>query len=203
MKKSIFFRGPMATRPLGFLEVIWPYIAHMATCCGLSDWVYWFCPIDQVANVANVAYCPAYLLKSQYPMFHIPFVLFYWHLIAFSYWGGSEWPKTPSSGDTIAVFFRFLIIVLPSPPIVNRNFDKSLVCYTPTITKSLDSHVVTQSLFYSAKSLATFIIQKRTSSERLGQRSNSSFRSGSVGNEPFFAMVAPSAPDFAPPENSD
>jgi hypothetical protein len=125
------------------------------------------------------------------------------HLIAFSFWGGSEWPKTPSSGDTIAVFFGNLIIMLPSPPIVNGKFNKSLVHYISTLTESLNSHVVSQSLFYFVKSLATFITQNRTSFESFGQRSISSFKSESVRNGPLFVLVAPSAPDFAPSENSD
>ena len=133
----------------------------------------------------------------------MPAVLICLSFIGIFLLGGAEWSKTPSAGDTIAIFFEDLIIVLPSPRIVIWNLIKGWIHYFSTIPMSHYSHVVLQSLFCFEKSLATFIIQKRTSSESFGQRSNSSFRTGSIGNEPFFALVAPCAPDFAPPENSD
>lgn len=110
---------------------------------------------------------------------------------------GAEWSKTPYSGDTIAVFLGILIIVLPSPLIVNGKVDNSLIHYFSTIAKSHDSHLVSESLFYFAKSLATFIIQKRTSSESCGQRPKSSFMSGFEGGIFFCALIAA---DFAAPE---
>ena len=103
-------------------------------------------------------------------------------------------------GDTIAVFLGNMIIVLPSPPIVNRKFDK--VCFT-IFPQPLTLIIVTKShnlCFYFVEALATFIIQKRTSFQSFGQRSNSSSRSESVGDEPFCVLGAFIAADFATPE---